>query len=164
MIFRQPCSGAILSSDRVYRYRLWRIWDCGKPLVLFIGLNPSTADEAEDDPTIRRCIGFAKKWGYGGLYMGNLFALRATDPENMMANPAPIGSENHKALTGMYLETRCSVACWGVNGSYLNREHRFEMEFSDLKCLGVTKGGHPKHPLYLSKTTKLIDWPAEREQ
>ncbi len=73
-------SDAELSKCRAYRYALWRTWDESKPFAMFVGLNPSTADELEDDPTIRRCINFSKLWGYGGLCMVNLFAYRATDP------------------------------------------------------------------------------------
>jgi len=78
-------SHATFSPCRKYRYSLFRIWDEDKSLVLFIGLNPSTADEKEDDPTIRRCINFAKQWGwgYGGLIMGNLFSFRATQPSDL---------------------------------------------------------------------------------
>ncbi|MCU7816788.1 MAG: DUF1643 domain-containing protein [Candidatus Thiodiazotropha sp. (ex Rostrolucina anterorostrata)] len=83
--------GAVLSPDRDYRYSLWRIWQPDDPYALFIGLNPSTADEYENDPTIRRCIRFAKDWGFGGLYMANLFAIRATKPKIMKAHHAPIG-------------------------------------------------------------------------
>lgn len=85
---------AILSEDRKYRYILSRTWDETKPTVLFIGLNPSTADENEDDPTIRRCIIFAKSWGYGGLIMANLFAFRTTNPQGLYSEKNPVGSEN----------------------------------------------------------------------
>jgi len=87
-------SGATFSTDRVYRYALWRVWDAALPSFVVIGLNPSTADETENDPTIRRCIGFAKREGCGGLVMLNLFAVRATDPRVMMAHPEPIGPDN----------------------------------------------------------------------
>jgi len=84
-------SDAKLSVCRKYRYALWRIWDKSKPIVLFISLNPSTADEKEDDPTIRRCIGFAKSWGYGGLCMANLFAYRTKSPSEMMSAKDRLG-------------------------------------------------------------------------
>ena len=84
---------AILSEDRKYRYVLSRIWDKSKPIVMIIGLNPSTADETEDDRTIRRCIKFADSWGYGGVYMLNLFAFRATKPTDMFVVVNPIGSQ-----------------------------------------------------------------------
>ena len=77
-------TGAIFSSDRIFRYILWRTWNEQNGHLMVIGLNPSTADETQDDPTIRRCVGFARQWGYGGLYMLNLFAYRATDPSELM--------------------------------------------------------------------------------
>ncbi|HEC24975.1 MAG TPA: DUF1643 domain-containing protein, partial [bacterium] len=85
---------ANLSECRKYRYALWRTWDELKPCAMFIGLNPSTADETEDDPTIKRCINYSKDWGYGGLCMVNLFAFRATSPSDMRASIEPIGSDN----------------------------------------------------------------------
>lgn len=97
-LFEEVSKGADLSFDRTYRYSLWRIWNADKPFVLFIGLNPSAADENEDDPTIRRCINFARRWGYGGLYMANLFALRATDPSEMKAHKRPVGQGNDDVL------------------------------------------------------------------
>jgi hypothetical protein len=87
-------SDAVFSEDRFYRYLLRRIWDSDKPMIAFIGLNPSTADEINNDPTITRCITRAHDSGYGGIYMLNLFAFRATDPKVMKAFPRPIGPEN----------------------------------------------------------------------
>ena len=91
---------AIFSSCRKYRYILWRRWavDCNANYAMFVGLNPSTADETDDDPTIRRCIRFAKSWGYSGLCMANLFAYRATDPKDMLVATGPVGVENDKYL------------------------------------------------------------------
>src|SRR5882724_4976365 len=86
-------NGAVLSDCERYRYALWRRW-AERPAVLFVGLNPSTADALQDDPTIRRCIRFAKAWGYGALYMGNLFAFRATDPRAMKAEADAVGPDN----------------------------------------------------------------------
>ena len=94
--------GAKFSLDRVYRYRLWRFWDKRKGIVLFIGLNPSTADEKVNDPTIRRCIGYAMDWGYGGMLMGNIFAYRNTYPETLkICGVDPIGIENDTELRAM---------------------------------------------------------------
>lgn len=89
---------AVLSTCRKYRFALWRIWDESKPYAMIIGLNPSTADEKEDDPTIARCIGFARSWGYGGLCMANLFAFRATEPADIFAASDPIGPGNDEWL------------------------------------------------------------------
>ena len=85
-------TGAVFSPCERYRYKLWRVWDPARPLglVMFLMLNPSTATDAEDDPTIRRCIGYARSWGYGGLYVGNLFAYRATTPPTCSARLTPL--------------------------------------------------------------------------
>src|SRR5690242_6108456 len=104
----------IFSDCRAYRYTLWREWDIfDKNYVMFVGLNPSTADERVDDPTIRRCIDFAKRWGYGALCMTNLFAYRATDPRVMKAFPYPVGPENDKWLVRCAREAGVVVAAWG---------------------------------------------------
>ena len=89
--------GATFSPCRTWRYSLWRIWQPGKPYVVFIGLNPSTATEVEDDPTIRRCIRYAQDWDYGGLYMLNVFALRSTDPKALYRHSDPKGPDNSNA-------------------------------------------------------------------
>ena len=109
---------AILSEDRKYRYVLSRIWDESKPLVVIIGLNPSTADEKDDDNTIKKCINFSKNWGYGGLYMLNLFAFRATAPSDMFNASSPIGEENSKYIE-KYSKLSDKVICaWGNNGNF----------------------------------------------
>ena len=94
-------TGAIFSGCRTYRYTLWRSWDRDKGDVMFIGLNPSTADETLNDPTVRRCINYAKSWGYGGIYMANMFAFRATDPKEMKQAKDPIGYRNDFWLMDM---------------------------------------------------------------
>lgn len=143
-------SGAQFSPDRKYRYGLWRIWMHLKPLVFFIGLNPSTADETANDPTIRRCIGFAKRWNYGGIYMGNLFAYRAgPDPAQLKAEAEPIGRDNDKELQRMASEAKITVAAWGNWGTYRDRGAQVLKLIPGCYCLGVTKAGQPKHPLYL---------------
>lgn len=154
------CS-AKFSPCRTWRYKLSRIWGPRNGRVVFIGLNPSTADESEDDPTIRRCIGFAKTWGYGGIYMLNLFAFRATDPRDLKRATDPIGPENDKRLVSAAQRANIVVAAWGVHGTLHNRSENFIENVypwylrDNLSCLGHTKNGHPKHPLYLPKTTPL---------
>ena len=101
---------AIFSVCRKYRYALWRSWDESKPYVMIIGLNPSTADETKDDPTITRCINFAKSWGYGGVCVTNLFAYRATVPSDMKASNEPIGTENDAWLYKLAREAAIIVA------------------------------------------------------
>jgi len=149
---------ARFSKDRKHRYALWRTWNEDKPTVLFIGLNPSTADETEDDPTIRRCINYAKDWGYGGMVMANLFAFRATDPKNMKASEDPVGKYNDTMIRTLASESKMVVACWGGHGAYLGRGHEVRLLISekDVKCFGVTKNKSPKHPLYLKKDAELV--------
>ena len=145
---------AQFSPCRNYRYALWRWWDKEKAYAMFIGLNPSTADETNDDPTIRRCIGFASDWGYGGLCMTNLFAIRATDPKEMMKRDRPVGPENNFWLLKLSRQAGIIIAAWGVNGTYRHRNEFVCAMLENLKCLGLTKTGHPRHPLYLSKNIK----------
>lgn len=158
--FLQLCSelessscSARFSPDRQYRYELWRRWGAGE-YCLFVGLNPSTADETKDDPTIRRCINFAKAWGYGALCMANLFAYRATDPADMKREPEPNGPENDDTLKRLAAGAGVVIAAWGVHGTHHGRNAEVMAMLPNLDCLGVTKDGHPKHPLYLPKTVK----------
>ena len=150
--------GAQFCKSRVYRYALWRTWEQSKGHVMFIGLNPSTADETKDDPTIRRCIGFAKRLGFGGIYMLNLFAYRATSPKELRKANYSIGPENDEYLM-MYFDQRgCNIACWGSQGSYLNRGQKVIdlLGIENLQCFGLTKNGQPKHPLYLKKDAEIL--------
>ena len=147
--------GAILSPCRQYRYTLWRTWDCTKGTCLFIGLNPSTADEREDDPTIRRCVSFAKSFGCGRLMMANLFALRATDPADMKRNADPVGRDNDDWLRRLVGDAEIVIAAWGTHGGHLARDIFVRKLLGEIHCLGVTKKGFPRHPLYLSKETPL---------
>ncbi len=140
---------AILSEDRKYRYVLSRIWDESKPTVMIIGLNPSTADETENDPTIVRCIDFAKSWGYGGVYMLNLFGFRATQPKDMFNTKEPIGNENDKYIYE-YSKICDKVICaWGNDGDYKNRSKEILSKIENLYYLKLNKTGEPAHPLYL---------------
>ena len=151
--------GAQFSPCRTWRYALWRKWNpSGHNLCAFIGLNPSTADEFTDDPTIRRCIGYAKGWGYDGLYMLNVFAFRATEPKDMKAAKDPVGPYNDRALALTCGNVNLVVAAWGVHGSYCGRCYEVErsLKAHNLRCLGITKGGLPKHPLYLKKDLQPI--------
>lgn len=167
MTFREDgmqCS-AVLSDDRVYRYLLIRQWDYfnkTRGLVAFVGLNPSTADETEDDPTVRRCIGYARDWGFGGLAMLNIFAFRATDPRIMEAHHQPVGPENDAWLERWTAGSAADlvVACWGTHGALHDRGLAVRSLLHDLplRVFGVTKDGHPKHPLYLRKTQELVPW------
>lgn len=150
-------TNAVISADGKYRYSLVREWDKEKPKVLFIGLNPSTADEKSDDPTICRCINFAKKWGYGGILMGNLFAIRSTDLSVIYKDPDPVGSENDAHLLEMVKEAKLVVAAWGNHGAYLERSTQIRKLIPGMKCLVKNVTGEPRHPLYISYDQELID-------
>lgn len=142
---------AIFSEDRKYRYALFREWDAQRGFVTFVLLNPSTADEQKDDATIRRCINFAKSWGYGGIIVLNLFAYRATDPKIMKKQDDPIGSENNILIMRFaQSEQSClTVAAWGNDGAYLGRSDYVKSMLSNLHYLKLTKSSEPAHPLYL---------------
>lgn len=157
---------AALSRCGRYRYALWRRWDEAAPSVLFVMLNPSTADAREDDPTIRRCIGFAQAWGFGALAVGNLFALRSPDPmalHRAVATDGPtaaIGPRNGLWLRRLAQESPVVVAAWGQHGALLQRGAAVAQSLPTLHCLGVTQAGHPRHPLYVAASTPLQPWPA----
>ncbi len=131
---------------------------------MFVGLNPSTADEQTNDPTVTRCIRFARDWGYGGLVMTNIFAFRATYPKDLKMAAFPVGPENDALLLQTGRDTGVVVAAWGNHGSYKNRDKIFLKLFQDsgipLKCLATTKAGQPQHPLYLRADTTLKDFPS----
>lgn len=143
---------ATLSQCRKYRFALWRTWDKSLPYAMIIGLNPSTADEKEDDPTIRRCIDFAKSWGYGGLCMANLFAFRATDPSELLTAKEPIGHENDEWLLKLSKNAGVVVAAWGNDGLHLGRSNEVIQLIPKLHYLKINATGEPAHPLYLKKT------------
>lgn len=139
---------AVFSPCRTWRYTLTRIWDPKGTPITFIGLNPSTADETVNDPTIRRCIGFARRWGYGRMIMLNLFGFRATDPRDMKKAPDPVGPDNDVWIRRL-AEGIETIAVWGAHGHWLERDHQVLDLVGPVKCLGTTKEGFPKHPLYL---------------
>lgn len=145
---------ANFSSCRKFRYTLWRIWGDSSDYAMFVGLNPSTADENEDDPTIRRCIAFARNWGYSGLCMTNLFAFRATKPADMMNADDPIGPDNDKWLCDMASQAAIVVAAWGIHGTFADRHRTVSQLLPRLHYLRLTKHGHPRHPLYLPRTLR----------
>jgi hypothetical protein len=151
---------ARLSEDRNYRYALGREWGSAPQTLVVVGLNPSTADETEDDPTIRRCVGFAKGFGCARLLMLNLFAYRSTDPAGLRKVLDPVGPENDRVLREVLDNPDALiVAAWGVHGKYLSRDAEVRRLFKGrLHHLGLTKDGHPKHPLYLRSDTLLTPW------
>jgi hypothetical protein len=153
-----------LSEDRRYRYTLWRQWDRENlDYAAFIGLNPSTADETMDDPTIRRCIGFAKREGVGGLCMLNLFAFRATKPDDMKREGDPIGPDFDKHFYPCIRNARLVIAAWGANGGHNGRDRQItnwlpNIRSTGLYCLGRNASGSPKHPLYIPAIQPLVSF------
>jgi len=146
----------VFSDSRLYRYTLWRQWGSTESYAMFIGLNPSTADEVQDDPTIRRCIDFSEQWGFSGLCMTNLFAFRATDPKEMKRCPKPVGDQNDHWLVECSRDAGLIVAAWGNHGKHLGRDEQVIQLIERLDCFGLTKEKRPMHPLYLPKTSTLI--------
>lgn len=137
-----------------YRYTLWRIWNDEGPILQYIGLNPSTADEHQDDPTIRRCIGFAKRWGYGSICMTNLFAWRDTKPENMKKASDPVGPENDWFLQEVASISDRIIACWGNHGTFMDRDQVVRKMLPEMFALKLNeKTGQPGHPLYVHSET-----------
>jgi len=153
---------AAFSQCRKYRYTLWRLWGglFSSGYAMFVGLNPSTADETNDDPTVRRCIRYARDWGYAGLCMTNIFAYRATLPDDMKEVIDPVGPDNNRALIDVSRHAKIVIAAWGVHGSHLGRDEEIRKMIPELYYLKLTKEGFPGHPLYLSKTLKPTSWKA----
>ena len=142
-----------------YRYQLSRCWDPTMSRCTFIGLNPSTADANTNDPTIRRVISFAQEEGFGGVIVCNLFAFRATRPEDLKASIDPVGPRNNFWIRRSIAESDLTVVAWGNHGTFNNRAARVLRYLTGPMCLGTTSLGQPKHPLYLAKTTSLRPYP-----
>lgn len=140
---------ALFSSCKKYRYRLHREWEAGSGTALFIGLNPSTADHRRDDPTIRRCVGFAHSWGFKKMEIVNLFAYRATLPEDLKRAAKPVGEENDRWIIDAHARAALTVACWGNDGEFLHRASAVCEQLGPIHCLHLNKTHQPAHPLYL---------------
>ena len=166
---REPSASrsAVISPCGKYRYQLVRELSDSRRRAIFIMLNPSTADATQDDPTIRRCMGFARSWGCGRLIVLNLFAIRATDPAVMLADNDPEGPDNWEHFRRflddpedwLTHERDIVVCAWGAHGSHRDQDMTV-MGWLDCfaakpQCLGVTKAGQPKHPLYIAANTPL---------
>lgn len=156
-------SVALYSPCETYRYRLTRRWDgeAGEGGALtFVMLNPSTADERRNDPTIARCEARARALGFPAVDIVNLFAFRATRPQDLRRAAAPEGPRNAATLRRAARESGCIVAAWGVHGTLLGQEARVRALLSGhpLHALGVTRAGHPRHPLYLRADAPLRPW------
>ncbi len=152
-------NGAIFDLSETYRYALWRTWN-SQPRIGFVMLNPNQADAERNDPTIRRCVGFAKLWGFGGLEVVNLFAYRAKTPQLLKQAAAPIGEDNDRYLLTLSERVDLIVLAWGNWGGLWQRDRAVLPFFQAQKVysLGVTKLGHPRHPLYLRRDSDRIPW------
>lgn len=147
----------MFSECRTWRYALTCNWNATAGVVAFIGLNPSTADATNNDPTVRRCINYAKSWGFGGMVMLNLFGFRATVPRDMKAARDPVGPGNDKIIAEQCRRAAKVIAAWGVHGAHHDRaEHVTRIVIPhQVWCLGTTKDGHPRHPLYVRADQQL---------
>ncbi|WP_036483598.1 DUF1643 domain-containing protein [Myxosarcina sp. GI1] len=147
-------NGAVIIGN--YRYVLWREWNSNSKTVSFIMLNPSRADEKVNDPTITRCINFAKSWDYGKLEVVNLFAYRTSQPSQLKQTAAPIGKDNDKYILETVSRSDKVVLAWGNHGIW-QRQDLYVLNllknYTHLYCLGITKQNCPRHPLYLHRTT-----------
>jgi len=155
-------SVAIYSDCENYRYSLTRTWDEGGKRVLFVMLNPSTATEVQNDPTVERCERRARTLGYGAFCVCNIFAFRATDPKVMRAQPDPTGPENDAAIIKAADWADSIICAWGTHGEHLNRGPEMEAVLraqpKPLSHLGLSKAGHPKHPLYIGYKVQPMIW------
>ena len=143
-----------------YRYGLSRVWDRTAPRMLFVMLNPSTADEHRNDPTVARCETRARRMGFGAVMVANIFAFRATFPDDLKRAKAPIGDLNDTVLEHWSGLAEMTIAAWGVHGSHRSRAQSVARGFpGQLHHLGLTKDGHPRHPLYVSFNTAPKAWP-----
>lgn len=150
---RQGRLGTVFSKDKKYRYVLGRVWDNKRPVVTFIGLNPSTADETTNDNTSLRCEDFARRWGFGGLYIVNLFGFVSTERGMLSQVTDPVGPMNDKYLAIIAAQSDMVVAAWGNDGALNERAQKVRTNMPLLYCLDVNQTGEPKHPLYVSADT-----------
>jgi hypothetical protein len=152
--------GAVFSRCGAWRYLLWRLPHPNAKIVGMGLLNPSRADETRDDPTIRQCRARARQAGLGGLIVWNLFAFRATFPADLKRALDPVGPDNDAAISLALVLSRRTILAWGVHGAYLGREQAVlaRCASADVAVLGLTADGHPRHPLYLPRATRLRRW------
>lgn len=155
-------SGAVVIDP--YRYLLWREWNPKLPRLLWILLNPSTADKHVDDPTLRRILGFSQRFGFGGLEIVNLFALRSSDPKALAHVADPVGPENDGYIREAIARSTKIVAAWGSFGMLYERDRNVLAQIDrPTFCLGITRNGNPCHPLYLQRDTVLRSLPNGRK-
>jgi len=157
---------AVFSPCRQYRYRLSREFGMGDRTVAFVGVNPSIADEAINDATIRKMCGFAMRWGFDRIEVVNLFAWRSTDVRQLARVGDPIGLENDTHIVEVLADASRTVVCWGnrcklpacIRPRVVSVRRLVASFGSDICCLGRTKSGDPRHPVRLSYETQLEPW------
>jgi hypothetical protein len=157
-------TGACFDASGLYRYSLWRVWNRHTPKLVFIMLNPSTADAEINDPTIRRCIGFAQVWGYGRLEVVNLFGLRTPDPHRLRQAPDPVGDQCDAYIQTAAQQADRIILAWGNWGNFCGRDQTVLSLLTSYKlfCLGRNQSGQPRHPLYLKRDVEPIPYAACR--
>lgn len=160
-------SEAVYSRCETYRYLLTRTWDARGTKALFVMLNPSTATEEQNDPTVERCERRARALGFGAFRVANIFAFRATDPRVMRAASDPVGPQNDAAISGSVPWADRIICAWGTHGAHLNRgptvEALLRRAGQPLFHLGLTLAGHPKHPLYIGYAQPPLAWQHREE-
>lgn len=154
-------SQALFDPSERYRYWLARMWDPSLPTVNFLMLNPSTADQYQLDPTVTRCLHYARRWGFGALIVTNIFAYRSTDPKALYTLDDPVGPENDAYLLKAAAQVGLRVVAWGTHGALLGRHEAVLALLAEypLTALGVTQEGFPKHPLYLRADAPYVSYP-----
>lgn len=159
-VVADPCvraeSGAVFDLSGRYRYFLWRRWEAGLPVVGFVMLNPNSADAERADPTIRRCVGFARGWGYGGIVAVNVFALRAASPSELRQVADPRGPENDGFVELAARLSDLVVAAWGNHADSVACGSVCALLPSGTRCLGLTKRNQPRHPLYVRGSSTTV--------
>jgi hypothetical protein len=155
-------SEAVYSDCEAYRYLLTRVWNPAGRKALFVMLNPSTATEIQNDPTVERCERRARALGFGAFRVTNIFAYRATDPKVMRAAPDPVGPDNDAAIVESATWADQIICAWGSHGEFLSRGPAVEALLRGtgrpLWTLGLTKDGHPRHPLYIGYAHQPESW------
>jgi hypothetical protein len=157
----EPLTGAEFDETRVWRYSLWRKLRKTGKTILWIGLNPSTADESVDDPTVHRMVDYSWRWGFAMVYVANIFAYRSTDPRPLRDIVDPVGAENNRWIARLRKQSDLCICAWGNWARVRNRGDevlKLLEKYGPLHCMGLNKTGYPKHPLYLRKKLEAIEF------
>jgi hypothetical protein len=159
IVRRSDNGGAVFDRAQKYRYLLWRNMPKGKGSILLVMLNPNRADEMRNDPTIRRCISFADSWGYKHIEVVNLFAYKAEKPDMLKTAKRPVGTHNNSIIQKRAVSASLRIVAWGNHGRLFERDEEVLAmlnEHGPVFCLGTTKSGAPRHPLYLRSDVRPL--------